>query len=139
MQKGHIYLNVSITVCFPLSLAGLPPEGQQRQPVLVATCHIHWDPEYCDVKLIQTMMLMAELKNIVEESQTKLRPGASTPDANSIPLLLCGDLNSLPESGGPTFLWEGWGVGIEISVTVARFYGIKYSQLICCNWVIFFS
>ena len=78
---------------------GVPPESQQRQPILVATCHVHWDPEFCDVKLIQTMMLMNELKNIIEETQTSLRPGSTAPDSNCIPLILCGDLNSLPESG----------------------------------------
>ena len=80
-------------------IAGQPPEGQVRQPILVATCHVHWDPEYSDVKLIQTMMLMHELRNIIQDTQMSLRPGAQTPDCNSIPLILCGDLNSLPESG----------------------------------------
>lgn len=78
---------------------GLPAEGQVRQPILVATCHVHWDPEYSDVKLIQTMMLMHELRNIIQDNQTSLRPGSQTPDCNAIPLILCGDLNSLPESG----------------------------------------
>ena len=26
---------------------------QQHQQILVCTAHIHWDPEFCDVKLIQ--------------------------------------------------------------------------------------
>ena len=26
---------------------------QTKQYILLATCHIHWDPEFCDVKLIQ--------------------------------------------------------------------------------------
>ena len=82
-------------------VAGNPPEKGFKQPILVTTCHVHWDPEYSDVKLIQTMMLMTELKNIIEESQLSLRPrGENRPAANTnIPLLLCGDLNSLPESG----------------------------------------
>lgn len=82
----------------------LPGEGAVRQPLLVATCHIHWDPEYSDVKLIQTMMLMSALKSIIEESQTSFRPGSSAPDCNALPLLLCGDLNSLPDSGVVDFL-----------------------------------
>ncbi len=81
-------------------IAGLPPENQVNQPILIATCHIHWDPEFSDVKLIQTMMLMSELKNILDETQTCFRPGSvGAPDVNNIPLILCGDLNSLPESG----------------------------------------
>lgn len=78
--------------------AGIPPDGQAKQPLLVATCHIHWDPEFSDVKLIQTMMLMSELSNILDESVTSLRPGGGSGDGH-IPLLFCGDLNSLPESG----------------------------------------
>lgn len=82
-------------------LGGLPPEGKIEQPILVTTAHMHWDPEFSDVKLIQTMMLMSELKKVVEVSYKSLRgEGSSGPvDCNSIPMILCGDLNSLPESG----------------------------------------
>lgn len=38
-----------------------------RQQVLVSNVHIHWDPEFKDVKLIQTVMLMHELMNIMQE------------------------------------------------------------------------
>ena len=81
---------------------GTPPEGLVKQPILIVTAHMHWDPEFSDVKLIQTMMLMSELKRIVEESYHTVRPSvpaAVTPDCNIIPMILCGDLNSLPESG----------------------------------------
>jgi len=82
---------------------GLPPEGQIKQPLLITTAHMHWDPEFSDVKLIQTMMLMSELKKVVEESHMALLPADARPntpvDCNSIPIILCGDLNSLPESG----------------------------------------
>ena len=37
-----------------------PAPAISQQPLLVATAHIHWDPEFCDVKLIQTMMLVGE-------------------------------------------------------------------------------
>ncbi len=37
--------------------------------LLVATAHIHWDPEFCDVKLIQTMMLVDQLKKITNEAK----------------------------------------------------------------------
>ena len=80
---------------------GLPPEGKIKQPLLVTTAHMHWDPEFSDVKLIQTMMLMSELKKVVEESYQVIRPdmNGQAVDCNSIPMILCGDLNSLPESG----------------------------------------
>ena len=38
-----------------------PDPSQIHQPLLVCTAHIHWDPQYCDVKLVQTMMLMHEV------------------------------------------------------------------------------
>lgn len=79
----------------------MPPDDQIKQPLLITTAHMHWDPEFSDVKLIQTMMLMSELKKVVEVSYQSLKPETNkqTVDCNSIPIILCGDLNSLPESG----------------------------------------
>jgi len=75
---------------------GVPLE--YTAPLLVCTAHIHWDPEFCDVKLVQTMMLMHELKQIAEEFNSPLnKPGVPTNE--KVHLLLCGDFNSLPESG----------------------------------------
>jgi len=84
--------------------AGVSLESSaKKQLVLIATCHVHWDPEYCDVKLIQTMMFMHRLQNIIKEAQTSLLPPSSSSDCNQIPVILCGDLNSLPESGTLSF------------------------------------
>ncbi|KAM7449063.1 CCR4-NOT transcription complex subunit 6-like [Porites harrisoni] len=81
-----------------------------RQQVLVSNVHIHWDPEFKDVKLIQTVMLMHELMNIMQE----INPGFmvqggknGTAPSKSIPLVFCGDLNSLPNSGAVEFLDNG--------------------------------
>ena len=77
-----------------------------RQSLLVANCHMHWDPEYCDVKLIQTMMFMNELKKISDETRQVLRPGGgagSTQTQSPLPVILCGDLNSLPDSGASSY------------------------------------
>ncbi|XP_023167493.1 CCR4-NOT transcription complex subunit 6-like isoform X1 [Drosophila hydei] len=79
---------------------------QISQPLLVCTAHIHWDPEFCDVKLIQTMMLSNELKTIIDEASHSFRPGHKN-DSNSVQLLLCGDFNSLPDSGVVEFLGKG--------------------------------
>lgn len=78
-----------------------------QQPVLVCTAHIHWDPEFCDVKLIQTMMLSNELKTILEKSAIALRNDNPTADPGNIQLVLCGDFNSLPDSGVIEFLSTG--------------------------------
>ena len=34
--------------------------------MVVANAHVHWDPEFCDVKLIQTIMMINELEQVVE-------------------------------------------------------------------------
>lgn len=145
------------------------PLHQQR--LLVCTAHIHWDPEFCDVKIIQTIMLTHELQAIANQAardllassgeninsikQYYLKNGSSDPggqnhigkgrqqqpqgtassatatgtnsfndqddpalksddDLNSdqlgadiIPLILCGDFNSLPESSVVEFLSNG--------------------------------
>lgn len=79
---------------------------QPAQPILVCTAHIHWDPEFCDVKLIQTMMLCNELKSILDKASHSLRPNHKY-DLNNVQLLICGDFNSLPDSGVIEFLSSG--------------------------------
>jgi CCR4-NOT transcription complex subunit 6 len=74
--------------------------------ILITTAHIHWDPEYCDVKLIQTLMLLNEIKQIVEQATREYRPNQAV-DSNSIPIVVCADLNSLPESGVIEYLRTG--------------------------------
>ena len=74
-----------------------PIHAADKQLLIVANAHMHWDPEYSDVKLIQTMMFVSEVKNILEKASS--RPGSPTADPNSIPLVLCADLNSLSDSG----------------------------------------
>ena len=43
----------------------LPRDNVVGNPIVVFTSHIHWDPEFCDVKLVQTMMLVHELQNLL--------------------------------------------------------------------------
>lgn len=142
------------------------PLHQQR--LLVCTAHIHWDPEFCDVKLIQTIMLTHELQAIANQaakdllansgeninsikqyylknngtsdpggsnhiggirSTSSAAPPSSTTSnsfdqndhltrdnddsrldnlgAELVPIILCGDYNSLPESSVVEFLSNG--------------------------------
>lgn len=82
-----------------LSILGVLPTDH-KQMLFVCTAHIHWDPEYCDVKVVQTLMLLTELKSIMEDAIQKHRPNSNLPiDCTSVPLVLCGDFNSLPDSG----------------------------------------
>ena len=79
------------------------------QHLLVANAHIHWDPEFCDVKLIQTIMLMNELDSIVMRVQSERGIGYKTPVPGmpGVPVIMCGDLNSLPDSSVLEFLMNG--------------------------------
>ena len=79
------------------------------QHLLVVNAHIHWDPEYCDVKLIQTIMLLNELENILKTAQSERGIGVKTqiPGVPGIPIVLCSDLNSLPDSGVVEYLLGG--------------------------------
>jgi CCR4-NOT transcription complex subunit 6 len=109
MTKDNIGLAALLETTEAIWQNGLPPEGRVNRPLLVATCHVHWDPEFCDVKLIQTMMLMHRLQTIIKEAQMSLRTENTegSVDCNSIPLILCGDLNSLPDSGVVEYLRSG--------------------------------
>ncbi|OAD47004.1 CCR4-NOT transcription complex subunit 6-like-B [Eufriesea mexicana] len=95
--------NQQLLIIYPCALLyGLPSDpAQVQQPILVCTAHIHWDPEFCDVKLIQTMMLSNELRSILDQAGQSFRPGHK-PDSSNVQLLLCGDFNSLPDSGLPS-------------------------------------
>lgn len=77
--------------------SGIPTDSSMLgQPILVCTAHIYWDPEFCDVKLIQTIMLSNELRTILDDSARTLRLAGQR---ENVQLLLCGDFNSLPDSG----------------------------------------
>jgi CCR4-NOT transcription complex subunit 6 len=62
----------------------------------VANAHIHWDPEYADVKLIQVAMLTEQVEKLC---QKWVMPPYGTPQHHPVPSLLCGDYNSEPDSG----------------------------------------
>uniref|UniRef100_UPI00398F772B CCR4-NOT transcription complex subunit 6 n=1 Tax=Pristiophorus japonicus TaxID=55135 RepID=UPI00398F772B len=109
MTKDNIGVAVLLELqkdSFELS-PGKSFHGMEKQLILVANAHMHWDPEYSDVKLIQTMMFLSEVKNIIEKASRTLRPGAVSGDLNVIPLVLCADLNSLPDSGVVEYLATG--------------------------------
>ena len=99
--------NIGIAVLLVMN----PPNNShmRSQHILVANAHIHWDPEYADVKLIQTVMLMNELDSIVMKAQGERGIGFKTavPGAPGIPVVMCGDLNSLPDSSVIKFLMNG--------------------------------
>ncbi|EEB07455.2 CCR4-Not complex subunit Ccr4 [Schizosaccharomyces japonicus yFS275] len=87
--------------------------------LIVANCHIHWDPQFRDVKLMQVAMLMDELAQAASDFQrspSKLpddhfdgstRKKPSYTHYSKIPVLICGDFNSVPGSGVLDFLSSG--------------------------------
>mmetsp|Transcript_6521 Transcript_6521/g.10133 ORF Transcript_6521/g.10133 Transcript_6521/m.10133 type:complete len:679 (-) Transcript_6521:32-2068(-) len=62
----------------------------RKRRICVANTHIYWDPEFADVKLWQTQALTQELERLTLQRQ--------------LPLLLCGDFNSMPDSSVYSFL-----------------------------------
>lgn len=152
------------------STTNISTQPLHQQRLLVCTAHIHWDPEFCDVKIIQTIMLTHELQAIANQAakdllassgeninsikQYYLKNGTTDPGGHNhigrgrqpignattatasatsnsfndqndsvpisdddlnldqlgsdiIPLILCGDFNSLPESSVVEFLSNG--------------------------------
>ncbi|CAE6441736.1 unnamed protein product [Rhizoctonia solani] len=71
--------------------------------LIIANAHIHWDPEFRDVKLVQTAILMDSLKVIADDfADMEVAGGQKNKyiKGTNIPLVVCGDFNSVPENSG---------------------------------------
>ncbi|KAF4629749.1 hypothetical protein G7Y89_g8395 [Cudoniella acicularis] len=101
--------------------------------VIVGNAHLHWDPQYSDVKLIQMAILMENINALSTKYSTKppstdkekkagLVDENGSPETNfesefapsikygsntQIPLILCGDLNSTSDSSVYELLAKG--------------------------------
>ncbi|KAI5801215.1 Endonuclease/exonuclease/phosphatase [Geopyxis carbonaria] len=84
--------------------------------LIVSNVHITWDPQFRDVKLIQVAMLMEEIAKVAEE--WKQMPQTADPEGKmptppaftentQIPLVVCGDFNSIADSGVYELLSKG--------------------------------
>lgn len=82
------------------------PLHQQR--LLVCTAHIYWDPEFCDVKIIQTIMLMHELQVLANQAAKDLL-ASSGENINSIKqyYLKNGTSDSKSDPGGQNHVGGG--------------------------------
>ena len=67
---------------------------------VVANTHLHFDPRFSDVKIVQCQMLLEATATKVEEVEAEL---GVRPDA-----IVCGDFNSLPDSGVYRLLQTGY-------------------------------
>ncbi|KAL8584962.1 hypothetical protein ACOMHN_043598 [Nucella lapillus] len=101
--------------------------------LVVATAHMHWDPEDCDVKMVQTMMMMSELQTFMTHVVSAHPLAAQSADA--VPLLFCADLNSLPDSGVVEYLRKICnvaGVVVEYLRKICNVAGVvEYLRKIC--------
>lgn len=99
--------------------------------VIVANAHIHWDPSFSDVKLVQVALLLEEIEKMANNfakypprppsTPSKLtdpdsgepsgssssRPPPVYTDGTKIPLIVCGDYNSVMDSGVYEFMTNG--------------------------------
>ncbi|XP_057338507.1 CCR4-NOT transcription complex subunit 6-like [Microplitis mediator] len=84
---------------------GLPKKSSDvEQLILVANTHLHWNPEFCDVKVLQAMMLAREIERMLETvSSVSEQADNKTFASSDIKLLLCGDFNSKTDSGKFSF------------------------------------
>jgi len=83
-----------------IAVATLLEHKTSHQRLLIANAHLHWDPAYKDVKLIQTAMLMEEIERLSANLVGKANP-------HLLPIIIAGDFNSLPDSGVVEFLSHG--------------------------------
>jgi CCR4-NOT transcription complex subunit 6 len=102
--------------------------------LIVANCHLYWDPAFKDVKLIQTAIMMEEITKLADEyakfpactdktafrfseaesggaqdSTTPVEPAPSMEysSGDQIPVLICGDFNSAPGEAAYNLLAHG--------------------------------
>lgn len=71
-------------------------EGMTISPLCVANTHVLYNPHRGDIKLAQMALLMAEIDKT-----------AKTANGNYCPIILCGDLNSVPDSPLYKFVRNG--------------------------------
>jgi len=74
----------------------------ERNRFIVCNVHIHWDPEYCDVKMMQTQFLLEHARTLTNTWKQKY-----SKNGEDFPLIICGDFNSTPDSGVYELLQNG--------------------------------
>eukprot|EP00004_Rigifila_ramosa_P000909 TRINITY_DN10919_c0_g1_i1.p1 TRINITY_DN10919_c0_g1~~TRINITY_DN10919_c0_g1_i1.p1 ORF type:complete len:354 (+),score=58.23 TRINITY_DN10919_c0_g1_i1:549-1610(+) len=89
--------------------------GEKRR-LIIGNTHLHWNPAYSDIKLIQTHFLLEELEGI---SKKFAEPGSV-----GVPIVLCGDFNSLPNSAAYNLIR-----GIPVSPSHPDWLGNNYGNL----------
>jgi CCR4-NOT transcription complex subunit 6 len=86
----------------------------ESQKLVVCNAHMHWDPEFSDVKMIQTFLLTSEMDRIIKQMGISPR---------EMPVIMCGDYNSLPGSGVADFIKDS-----RVSLTHTEFRNLQYNK-----------
>jgi len=81
-----------------LMLEMTAPHPASRRQLVVANTHINASPEFADVKLWQTQMLLQEVERVMQAQSGNLQ---------QVPLVIAGDFNSLPGSDPHSLLANG--------------------------------
>jgi len=85
------------------------------QTICVANTHIYWNPVESDVKLMQTYCLLRKIHTLL------------APRFSNIPVMICGDFNSMEDSEVYSFMSHGLDNKIEIPKSI--FKNVEESQL----------
>lgn len=71
---------------------GIKEEKQQKKrKVIIATCHLHWNPNLPEVKFAQAQLILEELTRFRARHSL-----SSSSGEDPIPVILTGDFNSMP-------------------------------------------
>ena len=106
--------------------------------IIIVNVHIHWDARHRDVKLVQAALLIEEVDKIAARfarypppppkvGGAAPRPSPVYTDATKIPTIICGDFNSIPESGVYEFLSNGT-IPADHPDFLSRVYGAYTSE-----------
>lgn len=82
--------------------------------LMLANTHTEWNPKFRDVKVLQVAMLMDEIQNLANgfaKNPSRCVPKDKAPKYSSgadIPLIICSDVNSMPQSGVYEFMSRGF-------------------------------
>ncbi|KAJ2865051.1 Glucose-repressible alcohol dehydrogenase transcriptional effector [Coemansia erecta] len=134
-RKSDDFFNRFMTKDNIVGFAVLKHRKLPNEPMLFVTnAHVHWDPEFTDVKMVQTAMLMEELAILAKKHAPGLATAAAQGSTGPIHSLgsegseahrvqiqlqqqqkmfqkigsiICGDFNSTPDSGLYEFLSRG--------------------------------
>jgi CCR4-NOT transcription complex subunit 6 len=84
--------------------------------LIIANAHLYWDHDFRDVKIVQVGILVDELQRISSDfaklpSRLNLGEGydkaPTYSNGGKIPMIVCGDYNSLPDSGVYEYITKG--------------------------------